>query len=254
MAGNNQFSVTESDPLLELIYSKATGQVVVVAGQAVNFWAKRYSEDEPALSEFYPFTSSDLDLLGHIADAYRLAQEPHTKIERPRKSVASPVVANVQVSIGNVTRSVQFLRHVGGVTNTEITKYAVPFIRKDVTLYFSDPITMLKAKLHNLVGLPQEDRNDVRHVEILRLCVPVFVNGLLLAADETDRAAKQSLENIQRVLKLSESPIARRIPVGNRFDWKALIPIKRLNKVRNQRFKNFRKGQFERWFGAIKAG
>ena len=70
---------------------------------------------------------------------------------------------------------------------------------------------MFKAKLHNLVELSQEKRNDARHVEILRLCIPVFLRAQLRSADKTDAAAKQSLRTVQRVLKLSESQIVRRI-------------------------------------------
>lgn len=252
-AGSDHFSVTDADALLELIYSKATGLIVVVAGQSVNFWADRYSTDEPRLSEFQPFTSRDLDLFGSIANAYRLAEEAHAKLQQPRKSSASPVIANVDVATGNVVRSVQFLRHVSGVTNAEITKNAVPFRRGEVTVYFADPITTLKAKLHNLVALEQRGRNDAKHVEILRLCVPCFLDGQLAAADETDAAAKQSLRSIQRVLKLSESTIARQIPAERQFDWKTLIPIRRLNKVRHRRIKNFRERQLAHWL-ARKAG
>ena len=246
-AGSDHFSVTDADALLELIYSKPTGLIVVVAGQSVNFWADRYSTDESRLSEFQPFTSRDLDLFGSIANAYRLAEEAHAKLKRPHKSSASPVVANVDVATGNVVRSVQFLRHVGGVTNAEITQNAVPFRHGEVTVYFADPITTLKAKLHNLVALEQRGRNDAKHVEILCLCVPRFLGGQLAAADKTDAAAKQSLRSIQRVLKLSESPIARQIPDERQLDWKTLIPIMRLNKVRNRRIKNFRERQLARW-------
>jgi hypothetical protein len=249
VAAESDFSVTDAGALLELIYSKPSGRIVVVAGQAVNFWADRYLADEPELAAFRPFTSRDLDLLGTIANAYRLAEEAHSKVEqlRKRKSGASPVVANVSVATGNIIRSVQFLRSVRGVTNTEITENAIPFRRGEVTVYFADPITTLKAKLHNLVGLEQKGRNDAKHVEILRLCVPCFLGGLLASADETDSAAKQSLASVQRVLKLSESRMARQLPSESRFDWKTLIPIKRLNKVRNARFKNFREQEFDRW-------
>jgi hypothetical protein len=247
--GSENVSVTDADTLLELIYSKPTGRIVVVAGQAVNFWAYRYSADEPALAALRPFTSRDLDLLGSIANAYRLGEEAHARVEQPhkRKSGASPVVANISVATGNVIRSVQFLRHVRGVTNSEITENAIPFRRGKVTVYFADPITTLKAKLHNLVELSQEGRIDARHVEILRLCVPLFLSAELATADKTDAAAKQSLRSVQRILKLSDSPIAGRIPAERQFDWKTLIPVKQLNKIRSRRFKNFRDQQFKRW-------
>ncbi len=251
MPANADFNIlADAEALLELIYSKATDRLVVVAGQAVNFWADRYSKDEPRLAPLRPFTSRDLDLFGTIADAIQLAEKTHAKVEQPtkHKSGASPVVANVKVETGNVIRSVQFLREVRGVTNDEITRNAIPFTVGEVTVYFADPITTLKAKLHNLVELEQDERNDARHVQILRICVPRFLAAQLRAADETDAAAKESFRSIQRVLKLSESPIASRIPAESRFDWTKLIPVERLKKVRRSRLRNFYVGrQFEQW-------
>jgi hypothetical protein len=248
---NADFNIlADAEALLELIYSNATGRLVVVAGQAVNFWAERYSADEPRLAPLRPFTSRDLDLLGTIANAYRLAEEAHAAVEQPlkRKSGASPVVANVSVATGNVIRSVQFLRHVRGVTNDEITQNAIPFKVGEVKVYFADPITTLKAKLHNLVELEQTGRQDAKHIELLRLCIPFFLGAQLIAADNTDEAAKESLRSIQRVLKLSESPIARQIPAEIRFDWTKLIPMERVKKVRSSRLQNFLVGrQFEQW-------
>jgi hypothetical protein len=250
---DENFSLADADTLLELIYSNASGRIIVVAGQAVNFWADRYSVNEPALADLRPFTSRDLDLLGSIADAQRLAEETHATLEEPRKrkSGASPVIANVSVPTGGVIRSVQFLKEVRGVSKSEIIKNAIPVTRGEVVVCFSDPITTLEAKLHNLVELPQEERADAKHVEILRLCIPQFLDAELLAADDTDAAAKDALRSIQRILKLSKSSIARLIPVENQFDWKSLIPMERLFQVKNARIKNFRERQFTRWLEAV---
>ena len=69
MAEADKFSVSDADALLELIYSKPSGRIVIVGGQAVNFWADRYAPDEPGLLVYRPFTSRDLDLLASIANA-----------------------------------------------------------------------------------------------------------------------------------------------------------------------------------------
>ena len=46
--------------------------------------------------------------------------------------------------------------------------------------------------------------------------------------------------------------VARRLPVpaAAKFDWKALIPMERLNKVRSAWLKKFRDHQFTRWLTA----
>lgn len=250
MAETGKFSVSDADALLELIYSKPSGRIVIVGGQAVNFWADRYTPDVPELLVYRPFTSRDLDLLASIENAYRLASETHTALQRPRRRTASPVLANLEVKTGAVLRSVQFLKSVRGVTNREIDDNAVEFARGDVRILLADPITMLKAKLHNLVELDQRGRNDRNHVEILRLCVSLFLKRQLAAADETDAAARHCLRNIQRILRLSRSPIAHKVA---RFDWQTLIPIDRLTQARNARLKNFREQQLERWLRSIRS-
>jgi hypothetical protein len=244
VAGSDDFSVSDADALLELIYSSPSGRIIIVGGQAVNFWADRYAPDKPELLVYRPFTSRDLDLLGSIADAYRLASRTHSVVEKPARGAASPVLANIEVKTGGLVRSVQFLKSVRGVTNREIDDNAVPFVLGDAKIYVADPITMLKAKLHNLIELDQRGRNDRNHVEILRLCVPLFLERQLMAADDTDVAARRCLRNIQRVVELSRSPIAGRF---GEFDWKSLVPMDSLKKVRNPRLKNFREQQLARW-------
>ena len=243
MAGSD-FSVSDADALLELIYSSPSGRIIIVGGQAVNFWADRYAPDKPELLAYRPFTSRDLDLLGSITNAYKLASKTHSVMEKPRRGAASPVLANIEVKTGGVVRSVQFLKSVRGVTNREIADSAVPFVVGDAKIYVADPITMLKSKLHNLIDLDQRGRNDRNHVKILRLCVPLFLERQLTAADETDAAALQCLRNIQRILELSRSAIARQL---GEFDWKTLVPMDCLKKVRTPRLKNFREQQLERW-------
>jgi hypothetical protein len=247
VAGQAQFSLADADALLELIYSRSTGLIVVVAGQAVNFWAERYIGDEPRLRSLRPFTSRDLDLLGEIANAYRLASETQTPLEKPRKSAASPVLANIKIATGNLIRSVQFLRSVRGVTHKEITDNAVPFERGDIIFHVADPITMLKAKLHNLAELDQKGRSDARHVEILILCVPLFLKKQLVSADETDAAARECLRNMQRVIKLGDASVARQAMIAKRFSWSALLPIAELGQVKNARLTNFRDQQLRLW-------
>lgn len=248
MPGSDQFAVSSTDALLELIYSSGSGRIIIVGGQAVNFWADRYAPDEPKLLAYRPFTSRDLDLLASIMNAYRLALAVHGTVEKPKRRVASPVLGNVEVKAGGVARSVQFLKSVRGVSNREIEKTAIPFVLGNVEISVADPITMLKAKLHNLVELDQRDRNDRNHVEILRICVPLFLERQLTAAEETDAAARECLRSMQRVVEMSLSAVALQL---GQFDWKALIPTERLKEMRNRRLTNFREQQLERWLRSL---
>src|ERR1051325_4626614 len=54
---------------LELLkaFNQRDAPAVVVGGQAVNFWAEMFADQEPELAQYRPFTSADLDL--HLPDA-----------------------------------------------------------------------------------------------------------------------------------------------------------------------------------------
>jgi hypothetical protein len=242
------FSVSDAEDLLQLVYSKPSGTIVIVGGQAVNFWADRFLSDTTKLKPLRPFTSRDLDLLGEIANAYRLAEQIHVDLRRPRKSSATPVLANIDVPVGEAIRAVQFLRSVGGVTKREITDNAVGVEVRGVKCYVADPITMLRSKLYNLVELDQAGRNDQKHVEILELCIPVFIRRQLDAAEENDHATHTALRTMQRLLTVAASKQARRAWANLTVAEIALrlLPSE-LEKMSNERLCNFRERQLARW-------
>jgi hypothetical protein len=64
------------------------------------------------------------------------------------------------------------------------------------------------------------------------------------------RSTKHQLEARKSCVADARSyRVARRLPApaAAQFDWKTLIPVARLNKVRSAWLKKFRDHQFERW-------
>jgi len=71
---------------------------VITCGQAVNFWADRFCADEPRLEQFQPFMSKDLDILGDMAAAERLAKETASVIQRAPPRGATPAAISPQLA------------------------------------------------------------------------------------------------------------------------------------------------------------
>jgi hypothetical protein len=71
MAGLLAYRETES--LLSRLGDLA-GNVVLVGGQAVNFWAERYLGGVAELAAGAPYASKDIDLCGGPADAERIGR------------------------------------------------------------------------------------------------------------------------------------------------------------------------------------
>jgi len=62
--GDTQKRHTRFGDYLDLLkaFDQDEAQALIVGGQAVNFWAEAFENEELELHKFRPFTSADLDL------------------------------------------------------------------------------------------------------------------------------------------------------------------------------------------------
>ena len=161
---------------------------VIVGGQAVNFWAEMFLAVEPRLSTHLPFTSKDLDLIGTKQDAERVALSAGWRLSPPAVG-GGPVEAVLSLGSGDRALRVEFLREIKGVSAETIGEYARetsvrhPGTTEPIAARVLDPVLLLFGKLRNAVDIEQDladrPRQDVKHVQMLSLCVPHFLNELL---------------------------------------------------------------------------
>jgi hypothetical protein len=124
---------------------------VVVGGQAVNFWAEVFEEEEPELAQCRPFTSADLDL--HLPDASARhvlrAHAARIEAERDPFGKAFTIVSHTfQIEgKGGTVLAVDSLKLVAGLRPNEVIKGTVTVEFSGVTTRVLNPIACLKAKL-----------------------------------------------------------------------------------------------------------
>jgi hypothetical protein len=63
-----------------------------------------------------------------------------------------------------------------------------------------DPLFLFKGKCHNLVKLPQGGRQDMKHLMMLRLILPAYLEELLEAVKTGDIDERQFLNEIKLLL------------------------------------------------------
>jgi hypothetical protein len=145
--GGESFSFQESAEVLQILSSDKVGGPIVVCGQAVNFWADTYLDKKPGLKKLRPFTSHDIDVLGSLKDAMKIALSTGADLKQPPKGAPSPVTANLAIkpSAGKI-RLVQFLHDVPGVKRSEIIEFAVPLESPKFNIRIADPIARLRGK------------------------------------------------------------------------------------------------------------
>jgi hypothetical protein len=105
----------------------ADRQIVLVGGQAVNFWATVYEDVAPDLSASGPFASKDIDFSGTKAEvtecAARLAGTPVTA--KPGNATPNAGVVNFVDDRGH-RRQIDILAQVYGLQRKDIFETAVP--------------------------------------------------------------------------------------------------------------------------------
>lgn len=136
-------------------------EVVVVGGQA---WANFYRERVPELEQYLPFASEDLDFYGGRLEALG------GQIFLNQNFDPSPNAGIVTVNYQEQKLRIDFLASVYGLSELEIVSTAISFVGTGtltgLSLKILHPILCLEGKLKCLKGLPQQSRQDLKHVRM----------------------------------------------------------------------------------------
>ena len=158
----------KSPEQLKDIFTKIQQQeLILVGGQAVNFWAVFYQERVLELRQYIPYSSEDIDFLGGKIEA-NLCQEILGGTLKLNKDFSpSPNTGVLVTNFENENLRIDFLSSVFGLNDDEIVRSAVYFRGEQalsgVNLKILNPILTLEGKLKSLVGLPQNGRQDEKH-------------------------------------------------------------------------------------------
>jgi hypothetical protein len=187
--------------------------VFFVGGQALNLWAERYAASVPALSEFGPYTSKDIDYFGHREAAQKLADALNGEVSFPSiDHAATPSTAMVRATIGGQSVLIDFINGVLGIRRTErlqrdVVELEVPMHRADgsehrtLLIPVMHPVHCLMSRIANVLS-PATRRNDevaLRQLRASPLVVKAYIIEALDAGD--DREATDCLQTIHIYLK-----------------------------------------------------
>lgn len=152
-----ELSIDETIEILRL--ALPDDSLVLVGGQAINYWLAFYRNREPGLKTLSGVTSSDVDFLGSRESVNRIAAALHgtIKIEEPR----APTLALVRfIDRNGRERIIDFLRDVYGLDEKRVRETAIPVETRDasgapsgVELKILHPVLCLESRVHNVHGL-----------------------------------------------------------------------------------------------------
>ena len=224
---------------------------IILAGQAVNVWADRYLAVEPGLREFLPFTSKDLDLLGDRWDLDALARATGWPKRPAQQKIFIPSAGFLEMPRqGRAPVKVEVLKRLYGVTTEEIRSAALVIEHEGVQLRVVHPISLLEAKLHNAIHLPQQARHDVKHLKMMVLCVRGFLREKLVDVQAGRLSERDCVGLCEKVLRLADSRTAAQAAKRHGINWTDALPLKELNESTHTRLRNFAHKRLKRWMEA----
>lgn len=221
---------------------------VIVGGQAVNVWAERYLAAEPRLADYLPFTSKDLDLLGDAHDLDRLAVLTGWRKRAALRRVFIPSAGALEMPRdGQPPVKIEILKRIYGIATEDVLRTAVLVERSGLRLRVIDPITLLQAKTENAVKLPQANRQDVKHMRMMMLCVRAFLGEQLAEIEAGRLAPRDYVDALERVLQVASSHTAATAARKLGIDWMETLPLKELQESPHAKLRNFVEKRLPRW-------
>lgn len=207
---------------------------VIVGGHAVNLWALYFmSKGIDELSKYLPFTSKDLDLFGNRELLQRLHDKLKGKLSRsePRSPVLGRLV--ISSSSGN-DLIIEVLHSVKGLDFKEL-EHTIDIEADKVFGRVLMPHLILKAKIENSVSIDQQDRNDVKHVEMMILSVRAFVADLANQVITEEISSRTLVNFLGEIWEIISSHQARVATEMWNFNFSEIWPIPELESTKDEK-------------------
>ena len=236
---------TSFPDVADVVSVRAKGELpVIVGGHAVNIWALTYaSRLGSRLSPYAPFTSKDLDLWGPKEILDSLAEKYGVKItlSPPR----SPGIGYVIILKGDLQLKVELLISVNGLRQAELEN-TFDLVIQGIEVRVLDAISCLKAKIANASDIDQTNRQDVKHVQIMKICAHEFTKDLIGLGDQkrvSERLVVNRLEDLRETIVGPKAELVTR-KWDIRFD--EVLPFETIRQSKMEKVQNFARFRLEK--------
>jgi hypothetical protein len=135
-------------------------RLLVVGGQALNFWADRYSSRVPELRARAPFTSKDVDFFGTAADVRSIAKALGGNARVAGFDDHAPQIGTVTFSDEQGIHTIDIMASLTGLDFDDVVESAVDVAYpvangKKIALRIMHPVLVLESRAHNVVASPK---------------------------------------------------------------------------------------------------
>jgi hypothetical protein len=216
---------------------------VIVGGHAVNLWSMYFLANGVAgLARYLPFTSKDLDLVGTMDLLDRLHLRLKGKLTRSEPR--SPVLGRLVIlSASGNELTIEVLNTVKGLDFKELGR-TIDLQTGGVFGRVLIPQLVLKAKIENAVSIDQSGRNDVKHVDMMILCVRAFIGDLAVQVSQGELGARTLVNLLGEVWETVNNPQAIQSNRMWGFDFTEIWPHTALESTGNDKVSRWLQHRF----------
>lgn len=189
------FTVTDVLWVLQRLETRerpaASEPLILIGGQALNYWCDKFRVDNPDLERHGPFASKDLDFQATrelVPWCSKQLGGEYTLAEAGDKSLLNGVVI-LRPEPGRELR-LDFMQRAYGLSAEKVATFAANVNVTSEDLIFGmrimHPLHCLQSRVHNVVGLPDQYANEhgIRQLEASIVCLRLFIEGTAVAGDE----------------------------------------------------------------------
>lgn len=147
------------------VLAAVPNQCVLIGGQAVAWWSRRYG-----LGEAADIHSRDIDFWGDREALRLLARRLGSRPCWPHKYEMTVLVGSLAIKIGKTNSAIEVLRSVPGLdrADPEVVSSRQHAVGIPGEIAVLTPVSLLLVKLHALRHFSQHERNDLCPGEIFQ--------------------------------------------------------------------------------------
>lgn len=157
--------------------------LILIGGQALNYWCDRYRAGHPDLNQHGPFASKDIDFQASRAlipwCSEQVGGEYTLAVSGDKSSLMNGVV-NIRVAGGKKLR-LDFMQCAYGLSAEEVEKASAPVVLHSEGISFGirvmHPLHCMKSRVKNVMGLPDQYANahGLSQLRASILCLRLFI-------------------------------------------------------------------------------
>jgi hypothetical protein len=194
---NTEFTLPDLFWVLQRLETRlrpaSSAPLILIGGQALNYWCDYYRVDNPDLDQHGPFASKDIDFQAPrdlIPWCSKQVGGEYSLTEGGDKSSLMNGVVNVPIADAKTLR-LDFMQCAYGLGADEVVKSAVtvhvtadPFTFDIAVMH---PLHCMKSRVKNVMGLPDQYANEhgIRQLRASIICLRMFIEDT--AADDERR-------------------------------------------------------------------